>query len=70
MTDQYGNTPEDYIYDLKVLSNARYMECMPVLILSFSKRQLKQSQGIVATLMLYDFIYHIPQQVRLSISKK
>jgi len=67
MTDQYGLTPEDYIDDLKKLSNECYIESIPVLILSFSKQQLKQSQGIVATLMLYDFIYHIPHQVRLSI---
>jgi len=70
MTDQYGQTPEDYVYDLKLLSNERYIECMPILILLFSKQWLKQSQGIVATLMPYDFIYYIPQQVRLSISKQ
>jgi len=70
MTDQYGQTPEDYVDDLKILSDARYIECIPILILSFSKQQLKQSQGIVATLMLYDFIYHIPHQVRLSMSKQ
>jgi len=70
MTDQYGVAPEDYIDDPKFLSDTRYFECMPILILSFSKQWLKQSQGSVATLMLYDLIYHISQQVRLSISKQ
>jgi len=70
MTDQYGLTPEDYVDSLKILSDHRYMQCMPIIFLSFSKQQLKQSQGIVATLMLYDFIHHIPHQVRLSMSKQ
>jgi len=70
MIDQYGLTPEISVYDLKKLSNECYIESMPILILSFSKQRLKQSQGIVATLMLYDFIYHIPHQVSLSISKQ
>ena len=70
MTDQYGLTPEDYVGDLKNLSDRHYIECMPILILSFSKQRLKPFQGIIATLMVYGFIYHIPHQVRLSISKQ
>jgi len=69
MADQYGLTPEDYVFDLKRLSNERYCQGMLFLILSFSKRQLKPCQVIVATLMVYDFIHHIPQQVSLSICK-
>jgi len=67
MADQYGLTPEDYIDDLKRLSNNRYGQGMLFLILSSSKQQLKPFQVIIASLMAYDFIYHIPQQVRLSI---
>ena len=67
MADQYGVTPEIYIYDLKILLNNRYSQGMLFFILSFSKQWLKPSQVIAATLMLYDFIYHIPQQVSLSI---
>jgi len=70
MTDQYGLTPQDYVNDLKYLSDKRRVECMPIHILLFSKQRLKPFQGIIATLMLYDFIYHIPQQVRLSISQQ
>jgi len=70
MTDQYGLALEDYVYDAKLLSDKLYMECMPIIFLSFSKQRLKQSQGIVATLMLYDLFYHIPHQVRLSMSKQ
>jgi len=70
MADQYGLAPEDYVYDLKNLSSIRYIGCMPIIFLSFSKQWLKQSQGIVATLMVYDFIYHIPQQVRRSTRKQ
>ena len=69
MADQYGMTPEDYVLDLKKLSNARYSQGMLFLILSFSKQQLKPTQAIVAMLMVYDFINHIPQQVRFSICK-
>jgi len=66
MADQYGVTPEDYVFDLKYLSIGHYSQGMVFLILSFLKKQLKLLQVIIATLMLYDFIYHIPQQVRLS----
>jgi len=69
MADQYGLTPEDYVLDLNKLSNARYSQGVPFLILSHSKQQLTPCQVIVATLMIYDFIDHIPQQVRLSICK-
>jgi len=69
MADQYGLTPEDYLDDAKGLSNARYSQGKLFLILSFSKQRLTLFQVIVATLMLYDFIYHIPQQVRLSVCK-
>ena len=69
MEDQYGLTLGDYVYDLKILSNARYGQGILFLILSLSMQQLKPFQVITATLMVYDFIYHIPQQVRLSICK-
>jgi len=67
MADQYKLTPEDYVRDLKKLSNARYSQSTLFLILSLSKQRLKPFQVITATLMLYDFIYHIPHQVRLTI---
>jgi len=69
MTDQYGLTPQDYVDDLKILSNQRYVEGMLFFIVFFPKRKLKPTQVIIATLMVYDFMYHIPQQVRLSICK-
>jgi len=69
MEDQYGLIPEDYVIDMKNLSNERYSQGMLFLILSLSMQQLKPFQVIAATLLLYDFIYHIPQQVRLSICK-
>jgi len=64
--DQYGLAPEDYVDDL---SNKRYGQGMVFLIVLFLKQQLKPTQVIIATLMVYDFIDHIPQQVRLSICK-
>ena len=67
MADQYGKIPEIYVYDMKDLSSERYCQGMLFLILSLSMQQLEPFQVIIATLMLYDFIYHIPQQVRLSI---
>jgi len=70
MADQYGLLPEDYAYDLKFPSSTRYGQGMPVLIPLFSKQQLKPSRVIIATLMAYDFINHIPQQVSLSICKQ
>jgi len=69
MEDQYGVTPEDYAYDLNLLSDKRYGQGMLLLILLFLKHRLRPFQVIAATLMVYDFIYHIPQQVRLSICK-
>ena len=69
MTDQYGLSPEDYVDDLKILSHSYYGQGMLFLILFSLKQQLKHFQVIVATLMLYDFIYHIPQQVSLSTCK-
>ena len=69
MADQYGQIPEIYVYDMKDLSSERYCQGMLFLILSLSMQQLKPFQVIIATLMLYDFIYHIPQQVRLSMCK-
>jgi len=68
MADQYGVTPQDYVDDLKILSNQRY--CQGMLSLSFVKQQLKPFQAIVASLMIYDFIDHIPQQVGFSICRK
>ena len=70
MTDQDGATLEDYLNDVKRLSSERYGQCMLFFILLFSKQWLKHFQVIVAPLMLYDFIYHIPQQVRLSICEQ
>ena len=67
MTDQYELAPEDYVDDLKYLSDARYDQGRLFIIPSFSKQRLKPFQVAVATLMLYDFIYHIRQQVRFSI---
>jgi len=69
MADQYKLTPEDYVRDLKKLSNARFSQGTLFLILSFSKQRLKPFQVVTATLMLYDFIDHIPQQVRVSICR-
>ena len=70
MADQYGLTPEDYVDDLKLLSNRRYCQGMLIHTVLFSKQRLKPFQVITAALMTYDFIYHIPQQVRLSIHKQ
>ena len=70
MADQYGLTLEDYIDDLKSLSNERYGQGMSFFILLFSKQWLKYFEAIIAILMLYDFIDHIPQQVRLPICKQ
>jgi len=67
MTDQYGLTPQDYVDDLKFLSNKRYVQGMLFFVVSLLKQQLKPTQVIIAMLMVYDFIDHIPQQVRLSI---
>jgi len=36
MADQYGLTSEDYVNNLKSLSNTRYGEGISILILSFS----------------------------------
>jgi len=66
MADQYGQTPEDYVFDLEILSYKRYSEGMQFLVLSFLEQRPEPFQVIVITLMLYDFIYHVPQQVRLS----
>ena len=70
MPDQYGITSEDYVDDMKILSNTYCIQGMPFLIVSFSKQRLKPLQGIITTLMLYDFIYHIPEQVRRSTHKQ
>jgi len=67
--DQYGLAPEDYVDDLKLLSNERYSQGMLFLIVLFLKKQLKPTQAIIATLIVYDFIDHIPQQVRFFICK-
>jgi len=69
MEDQYGLIPDDYVFDLKNLSNERYTQGTLFLVLLFFKQRLKPFQVIVGTLMVYDFLYHIPQQVRLSICK-
>jgi len=62
MADQYGLTPEDYVDDLKKLSNAHYGQGIFILLLS--TQLLKPFQAIIATSMAYDLIYHIPEQVR------
>ena len=67
--DQYGLAPEDYVDDLKLLSNESYSQGMLFLIVLFLKKQLKPTQAIIATLIVYDFIDHIPQQVRFFICK-
>ena len=67
MADWYGLTPTDYVHDSKYLSNECYSQGIPILILSFLKQLLKPFPVVIATLMIYDFIYHIPQQVRLLI---
>jgi len=67
--DQYGLAPEDYVDDLKTLSGKRYGQGMLFVIVLFLKQQLKPTQAIIATLMVYDFIDHIPQQVRFFICK-
>ena len=66
MADKYGLTPEDYIYDLKILLNDHYTQGMPIPVLLFSKQWLKHFQAVIASLMLYDLGYYIPQQVSLS----
>jgi len=38
MTDQYGLTPEDYAYDMKILSYKRYSQGMLFLIVLFLKQ--------------------------------
>ena len=70
MADQYGETPHDYVDDLRYISNIRFCQGMLFFIPLFSKQQLKLFQVIIATLMVYDFIYYIPQQVSLSICKQ
>ena len=68
MADKYGLTQEAYIFDATILSNRRYGEGMLFLILSFPAIA-EAFQVILSTLMIYDFIYFIPQQVRVSICK-
>jgi len=70
MADQYGITPEDYIVDLKLLSDERYFQGMLILYLLFANQPLKYFKVIVATLMVYDIINLIPQQVRLSMCEQ
>ena len=70
MADQYGQTPEDYVFDLELLSYRHYSEGMQFLVLSFLEQRPKPFQVIAITLMLYDSIYHVPQQVRLSTCKE
>ena len=70
MANQYGATPQDYVDDPRYISNIHYCQGMLFFILLFSKQQLKLFQVIIAMLMVYDFIYYIPQQVSLSICKQ
>jgi len=41
MANQYGLTPEDYVDDLKLLSNRHYCQGMLTHIVLFSKQQLQ-----------------------------
>ena len=70
MADQYGLTPEDHIVDLKLLSDARYIQGMLIMDLLFASQSLTAFQAVIATLMVYDIINLIPQQVRLSMRKQ
>jgi len=70
MADQYGLTPENYICDLKLLSDARYIQGMLIMDLLFASQSLTAFQAVIATLMVYDIINLIPQQVRLSMCKQ
>lgn len=70
MADQYDLIPEDYVDDLKNLSNERYSQGMLFFILLFPKQRLKHFQAVIAPLMLYDLVYHIPQQVGLSLCEQ
>jgi len=63
MADQYRPSQ----VEARELSNEHYGEGILFFILPFSKQWLKPFQVIISTLMAYDFIYHIPQRVRLSI---
>jgi len=67
MADQYGLPPDDHVDDLKILSIARYGQGTLPFISIFVRKTTAESpcQVIIVTLMLYDFIDHIPQQVRL-----
>jgi len=68
--DHYGLSPEEYIQDLKGLSHRRYIHGMLILYLLFANQPLKPFQAVIATLMVYDIISLIPQQVRLSVCKQ
>ena len=70
MANKYGLTPEFYVYDLKILSNVHYTKGMPVPALLLLEQWLKHFQAVIASLMLYDLVYHIPQQVSLSNCKQ
>ena len=67
MADQYRLTQE--ADDLKRLSDRCYGQGMLILDPLFSKHPLKPFKAVIATLMAYDIINLIPQQVRLSICK-
>jgi len=70
MADQYRFNPEAYVNDLKRLSDRRYGQGMLILGLLFWKHPLTPFQAVIATLMAYDIINLIPQQVRLSMCKQ
>ena len=70
MTDQYGLTPEANVNDLKLLSDRRYIQGMLILYLLFANKPLTPFQAVIATLMVYDIINLIPQQVRLFMCKQ
>jgi len=70
MADQYGLMPVDYVLDMELQPYINSSEGMRFPILSFLEQRPKPFQVIVIPLMLYDFIYHVPQQVRLSTCKE
>jgi len=70
MADQYGLTLEDYILNLKRLSDQHYIQGMLILDLLFVNQPLKSFQAVIVMLMVYDIINLIPQQMRLSMCKQ
>jgi len=68
MADQYKLTQEAYANDIKKLLDRRYGQGMLILDPLFSKHPLKPFKAVIATLMAYDIINLIPQQVGNSLT--